>query len=93
MSSNTSENRRFAGDIDLEIQGEAAKQPCRRDMVVAVKPKTVERGALFLIPAAAIVGVIAVSTGHWIVLVAMVLVILGQGLAVRKARGAGAPRQ
>lgn len=62
-------------------------------MVVAVKPKTVERGALFLIPAAAIVGVIAVSTGRWIVGVAMVLVILGQGLTFRKARVGGTPRQ
>jgi len=62
-------------------------------MVLAVKPKAVERGALFLIPAAAIFGVIAISTGHWIVGASMVLVILGQGLAVRKARVAGAPRQ
>lgn len=62
-------------------------------MVVAVKPKAVERGALFLIPVAAIVGVIAISAGHWIVVASMVLIIIGQGLAVRKARVAGAPRQ
>jgi hypothetical protein len=62
-------------------------------MVAAVKPKTVERGALFLIPAAAIGGVIALIAGNWVVVAAMVLVVLGQGLTFRKARAAGAPRQ
>jgi hypothetical protein len=59
-------------------------------MVVAVEPKAVERGALFLIPVAAILGVIAIGAGHWILVAAMVLIILGQGLAFRRARAARA---
>jgi hypothetical protein len=55
-------------------------------MVPAVEAKTVERVALFLIPVAAIVGVIAVAAGRWIGVTAMVLVIAGQGLTFRKAR-------
>lgn len=57
-------------------------------MVVAVKPRTVEIGALFLIAAAAIIGVIALSAGHWVVVAAMGLTVLGQGLTFRKARAA-----
>jgi hypothetical protein len=57
-------------------------------MVVVVEPKMVERGVLFLIAAAAIIGVIAVIAGHWVVAAAMVLVVLGQGIVFRKARAA-----
>ncbi len=60
-------------------------------MVVAVKPKTVERGALFLIAAAVILGVLAVIAGKWILVAAMTLVVFGQGLSLRKARAARAP--
>ena len=65
-------------------------------MVVAVKPKTVDRGALFLIAAAAILGVFALIAGKWILVAAMVLLVFGQGLnlrGARKERAAGAPRQ
>jgi hypothetical protein len=55
-------------------------------MVVGVEPKAVERGALFLIPVAVIVGVIAVAAGHWVTVACMALVTLGQGLTFRKAR-------
>jgi hypothetical protein len=51
--------------------------------------KTVEKSALFLIAAASIIGVIALARGHWIVVASMVLIILGQGLAFRRARVAG----
>lgn len=61
-------------------------ETCPRGTVVAVKPKTVERGALFLMPAAAIIGVIALIAGNWVVVAAMVLVVLGQGMVIRKAR-------
>jgi hypothetical protein len=57
-------------------------------MVVAVEPKMVERGALFLIAAAAIIGVIGVIAGHWVTAAAMVLIVLGQGIVFRKARAA-----
>jgi CHASE2 domain-containing sensor protein len=57
-------------------------------MVVAVKLRMVEIGALLLIAAAAIIGVIALSTGHWVVVASMVLTVLGQGLTFRKARAA-----
>jgi hypothetical protein len=62
-------------------------------MVGAVEPKAVERGALFLIPVAVIVGVIAVAAGHWLVASAMVLLIVGQGFAFWKTRVADPPRQ
>lgn len=57
-------------------------------MVVAVKPNPIERGALLLIAGASIIGVIALNAGHWVVVAAMVLVVLGQGSVFRKARAA-----
>lgn len=62
-------------------------------MFTAVKPRSIEIGALLLIAAAAIIGVIAVVSGDWILVAAMVLVILAQGLTLRKARLDGAPKQ
>jgi uncharacterized membrane protein YhaH (DUF805 family) len=62
-------------------------------MVGAMRRKDVGRGALLLlIAAAAIVGGIALIRGHWIVLAAMVLVILSQALAFRKASASLARR-
>lgn len=62
-------------------------------MVGAVKPRDVEKGALLLIPAAAIIGAIALFRGNWIVVAAMVLVILGQALVFRRARASSARRE
>lgn len=57
-------------------------------MVVVVESKMVERIALLLIAAAAIIGVIAVIADHWVSAAALVLVALGQGIVFRKARAA-----
>lgn len=61
-------------------------------MVGSMKLKDVERAPLLLIAASAIIGAIALFRGHWIVVAAMVLIILGQSLAFRKARASSARR-
>jgi CHASE2 domain-containing sensor protein len=62
-------------------------------LVVAVKPKAVEIGALLLIAAAVIIGVIALSAGHWVVVASMMLVVPGQGGLSGRRAPLGAPRQ
>ncbi len=82
----------WLGDLDLEIEGETATAK-PEGMFTAVKSRSIEISALLLIAAGAVIGVIAVVAGDWILVAAMVLVILAQGLTQRKARLDGAPKQ
>lgn len=53
-----------------------------------MSPRTVQALSLFLIAGAVVLGVFAISAGHWITLCTAVLIILAQVLTIRKARNA-----
>lgn len=54
-----------------------------------MSPKTVQVLSLLLIVGAVVLGAFAISEGHWITLSTVVLIILAQGIVLRKARTAG----
>jgi CHASE2 domain-containing sensor protein len=58
----------------------------QRGRVVLVSPKTLQVLSLLLIAGAVVLGAFAISEGHWITLSTAVLIILAQGLTIRKAR-------